>query len=129
MYLGWRAMIRRCYETGHHSYARYGGRGITVCVRWQGSFSAFVEDMGMRPEGKTIDRINNNGNYEPGNCRWATPSEQARNRSNTIVVCVDGESHNLPEWAEKTGLPHLLLLQRYQFGWRGAKLFKPKRIQ
>lgn len=79
-YRSWRMMLVRCYDPKHENYEYYGGRGIRVCDRWRSSFALFLEDMGERPEGKTLDRENGDGNYEPGNCRWATPTEQASNR-------------------------------------------------
>lgn len=77
----WRAMLRRCYDVRHRKYPIYGGRGITVCERWRGSFYDFLADMGEKPTaGHSIDRRDNDGNYEPANCRWATPAEQRANQ-------------------------------------------------
>lgn len=76
----WRCMRARCLNENNHNYSRYGGRGITVCDRWVDNFENFLKDMRERPKGMTLDRINNNGNYEIRNCRWATAKQQARNR-------------------------------------------------
>ena len=78
-YITWQHMKDRCYNSNHVYYDNYGGRGITVCGMWLDSFENFLEDMGERPEGQSIDRINNDGNYEPSNCRWATRKEQYAN--------------------------------------------------
>lgn len=79
-YKTWCWMVARCTNPGDVSWSRYGGAGIRVCERWRGDYAAFLEDMGEQPPGLTIDRINSAGNYEPGNCRWATRLEQGRNR-------------------------------------------------
>ena len=79
-YRAWANMLTRCYNRNRKDFARYGGRGITVCQEWRNSFEAFFAYVGKRPKGMSLDRINNDGNYEPGNVRWATPAQQAQNR-------------------------------------------------
>lgn len=78
-YKSWQSMVERCLNPNHHAWRYYGGRGITVCMRWR-TFANFLEDMGERPEGRTLDRIDNDGDYRPGNCRWATVLEQNQNK-------------------------------------------------
>lgn len=101
-HIAWLNIKIRCYDKKSMGYENYGGRGITVCDRWKNSFENFFADMGLRPSQKhTLDRINNNGNYEPGNCRWATHAEQSRNRRNNIIITVNGVNMCLTDAARK----------------------------
>lgn len=113
----WYSMKQRCNNKTHESYHKYGGRGIEVCSRWSDSFVLFLEDMGEPPENMSIDRINVNGNYEPGNCRWATSIEQSRNCRNTITLTYQGETKPLALWAEEKGLKYITVYSRYSKGW------------
>jgi hypothetical protein len=99
----WFSMRQRCNNPNSKYYSYYGGRGISVCERWE-SFSAFAEDMGPKPSGCSLDRKNVNGNYEPENCRWATSKEQMRNRRNTVFIVLDGVTYKLSELVELSGL-------------------------
>jgi hypothetical protein len=111
----WMGMRQRCYKPTSPDFADYGGRGIRVCDEWNADYSAFLRDMGRRPSSKhSIDRIDVNGNYEPGNCRWATNTEQARNRRNNHVLEHDGVRMTLTEWAEKIGIHQVTLRQRIE---------------
>lgn len=118
-YTVWHSMLRRCRRPSCREFSRYGGRGITVCSRWigPGGFDAFLSDMGHRPSPThSLDRKNNDGNYEPGNCRWATRSEQANNRSTTKTVVFDGETMTIQELANRTGLRRQLIYSRLRNG-------------
>lgn len=110
-YRSWISMRTRCFNPRRACFKHYGGRGITVCSRWE-SFTAFFEDMGERPAGKSIGRINNDGNYEPGNCRWEDAFEQARNTSIVRKATIDGQEISLPEIAESLGIPMTALHSR-----------------
>lgn len=117
-YSPWSAMIQRCLNPSCRAYPQYGGRGITVCDRWRNSFEDFLADIGPRPGmDYSIDRIDVNGNYEPGNCRWATSKTQNRNRRNNRLIEIDGNSGCSSEWAEKTGLKEATITQRINRGW------------
>ena len=115
----WTAIKTRCYNPNFKDFYRYGGRGIIVCERWLHSFQNFLADMGPRPSAKhSIDRFpDNDGNYEPGNCRWATGKEQSRNRRSNRILAHNGESLTIVEWSERTGVPHDTLIARIEAGW------------
>lgn len=114
----WMNMRARCNNPRNGSYDKYGGRGITVCERWQADFLNFLQDMGRRPStDHSIDRIDNDGDYEPGNCRWATRKEQCRNRRSSRRIGFCGETKTMAEWAEETGLPTNVIFWRLQRGW------------
>lgn len=112
----WASMKQRCLNPDSDNYHKYGGRGITVCERWL-DFRNFLADMGPRPDGMTIDRIENNGNYEPGNCRWATPTEQAFNTRRNRSITYNGITRSLTQWAELYGIKFGTLWQRLEKGW------------
>lgn len=105
-YNSWQRAKARCFLKSDRKYSDYGGRGITMCPEWTASFQAFIDYMGPRPKDTSLDRINNNGNYEPGNCRWATRTEQVRNRRKTIFLTHDGLTLSMPEWAERLGIKY-----------------------
>jgi hypothetical protein len=111
-YWVWSQMIGRCTNPKQMYYSLYGGRGIKVCDRWLNSFEAFYEDMGECPDGLSIDRINNDGDYKPENCRWATPKEQARNRKSNRILTWRGETRCLSEWSERLGISRSVLHAR-----------------
>lgn len=103
-YNTWVSMKKRCLNKTHKSYKNYGGRGISICSEWIDSFDNFIKDMGFRPSLKhSLDRIDNNSNYNILNCRWATKTEQCRNRRSNILIEYKGESKCLQEWANELG--------------------------
>jgi hypothetical protein len=116
-YMAWRSCRERCNNPNIPGYRNYGGRGITICDRWLNSFENFYADMGPRPSPKhSLDRIDNDGNYEPGNCRWATTKQQSRNRRNNIIVTYDGDDMCLRDFANLVGKNPNLLTKRVKKG-------------
>ena len=114
----WADIVQRCTNPKREAYKDYGGRGIRVCDRWLGSSVNFVADMGPRPSpAHTIDRIDTNGNYEPSNCRWATWTEQQRNRRNNHTLTFRGETRCVAEWSEVLGVSKWTLHSRISMGW------------
>lgn len=116
-YRAWCHAIGRCENPNDGAYSNYGGRGISVCQRWRNSFEAFYEDMGPRPPATSIDRIDVNGNYEPGNCRWATKHTQDRNRRTNRMLTLGSETMCLKDWAIKLGMQRTSLERRLAKGW------------
>jgi hypothetical protein len=119
-YRSWRSMRTRCLNTRSQYYASYGGRGVRICERWQGEdgFANFLADMGKKPTPKhSIDRIDNDGNYEPGNCRWATKRQQVNNRRATRFVECRNRRLLVSEWARETGLSPECIRARLRSGW------------
>ena len=121
LYNVWASVINRCTNPNFNDYRNYGGRGIQMCERWRTSFANFAADMGGCPKGMSIDRIDNNGHYEPGNCRWATRKEQARNMRKNRLLTLNGVTRCVAEWVEITGLPHKVITYRHKKGWSDEK--------
>lgn len=116
-YQSWVGILARCLNTNNPAYKDYGARGIQVCERWR-SFENFLSDMGERPDKCTIDRHpNNDGNYEPTNCRWATYSQQNQNRRSNNIIAFNGKSQCLMSWALELGISHQTISTRLNRGW------------
>lgn len=114
-YSSWSAMRCRCLNPKHPAFHRYGGRGITVCQEWD-SFSAFLADMGERPDGHSLDRIDNDKGYCKENCRWSDSKQQVRNRACSRRITAFGITLTLPEWSERTGLHRSTIYHRLAKG-------------
>ena len=120
-YRVWSGIKGRCCNDSDSGYASYGGRGIKVCERWRESFAAFLEDMGERPSPEhSIDRIDNDGDYCPENCRWATRAEQSRNMRSNVFIEHEGESLCVADWAKRYGMTPSMLARRLASGWEFA---------
>jgi hypothetical protein len=118
LYNVWTNMVRRCSDPGNRAFANYGGRGIRVCQEWAGDFEAFCRDLPPRPSPQhTIERINNDGGYEPGNVRWATRLEQARNQRSNVWITANGKTMLMRDWSRETGIPEPTLHRRLKANW------------
>lgn len=123
-YKSWSGMKERCYNKNNNNYPDWGGRGITVCDRWLHSFNNFLEDMGKKPTTKhSIDRINNDGNYEPSNCRWAEKKQQQNNTRYNKMVTYNGKTQSLASWTNELGLVYHLIQSRMVKGWTAEQAF------
>ena len=127
MYRIWLSVRQRCYNQSHPHYHRYGGRGIVMCDAWRDSFAQFRDDLGVRPQGASLERIDNDKGYEPNNVRWASRKEQANNRSSNVVLTHNGLTMNLKQWAAHLGWKYGLIASRWKKGLRGEELFAPRK--
>lgn len=120
-YGSWAAMLTRCRNKNNPGFKNYGGRGITVCERWM-DFSNFLADMGLRPSMRhSLERKNNEGNYEPGNCKWATRAEQANNKRNNRIIEFNGLALTVSNWARRIGIKEATLFRRLDTGKKSLK--------
>lgn len=129
-YLAWRHIKSRCFDPECERYRWYGARGITMCERWRNSFTTFLADVGLRPSaGHSIDRIDNDGHYEPGNCRWAVREVQDNNRRDNVFVEHAGERLTIAQWARRLGMPHNTLKHRISKWGVERAMTEPVRVQ
>lgn len=110
----WQLMKERCHTTTNPAYPRYGGRGIEVCKRWRFSFENFYADMGRRPNGKQLDRTDNNKGYSPSNCRWASHVEQQSNRRDNRLITFRGKTQTMAAWGDALGISRATMYRRLQ---------------
>ncbi len=121
-YMRWKSMLQRCTNPAASNYKDYGGRGVAVCERWRQSFESFRQDMGECPCAEmTLDRIDNQRGYEPGNCRWATKAEQNQNRGSVLQLTHNGRTMNATQWAKEMGISANTLRSRIRLGWSVAR--------
>lgn len=124
----WQSMKDRCLNPKNCVYHNYGARGIKVCDRWINSFENFYSDMGEKPKHLSIERIDNNGDYEPSNCRWATAREQCANRRRSSHVTIDGETKNISEWSRVSGIGRSTIRRRFDAGITGRRLLSREKV-
>jgi hypothetical protein len=132
-YRSWESMLMRCYDQNAIGYDRYGGAGILVCDRWRfgengkAGFDCFVDDMGLRPEGLSLDRCDGDKGYFKENCQWATRAEQVINSTAPLWTTINNETLNLSEISKRYGIANSTLSQRWAKGWRGERLIRMPR--
>jgi hypothetical protein len=114
-YVCWQRMKQRCTRKSYPGWKNYGGKGIKYCAEWE-NFAAFIKDMGPRPDGMTLDRVDNDKDYCKSNCRWATWKEQANNRSNNRPITIGGVTKNLAQWASDAGFKRSIVGERLRRG-------------
>ncbi len=119
-YRSWTAMRTRCFNPNAINYRDYGGRGVSICYRWE-SFENFYADMGPRPAGMSLDRIDNNGPYSPENCRWASTDEQHNNQRSSHIITVNGKSLTLTQWSRLINMKRSSLSNRIRRGWSAER--------
>lgn len=129
LYATWSGMKQRCYNVKSEKYPHYGGRGVRVCDRWLHDLQAFAKDMGEKPVGYSIDRIDNNGDYTPENCRWSTRSQQARNRTNTLTVTIEGITYRATDLSDDVGVSVSVIVRRATRGLSYAEVVSPARTK
>ena len=122
-YNAWIDMKQRCFNPNHQHYLHYGGRGITVCDRWKNSFEDFLADMGSRPTAKhSLDRIDNDGDYCPENCKWSTKAEQQNNRrNNKPLITIGSKTYTIAQWGIEMGYGKTVIQSRLDMGWSEYK--------
>ena len=122
-------MLTRCLNNKRDDWKYYGGRGITVCKRWRDNFDNFVEDMGYAPDGLKLERRNNDENYEPSNCIWASHQDQCRNRRSTKFLEKDGKVQCISAWAEDLGISPRTIMSRLRLGWSAEKALTSRKFK
>lgn len=129
LYSVWQGMKRRCDNPNFRQFPDYGGRGIFVCDRWINSFQNFLDDMGDRPAGHSIERTDNDGPYSPENCRWASKRDQQRNQSRTRMVVIEGVAYKAVDLADRSGWKTDTIVERAKLGLTLAEVLAPRRIK
>lgn len=125
IYRSWMAMVGRCHNPESSAYKNYGARGVKVCEKWR-KFEGFIEDMGERPPGKTLERINNDGDYCKENCKWADIKTQSRNKRSNVWVTLDGKTQIIADWAKELGIPANTISYRIKSGWTAEEALRGK---